>query len=984
MSTDHHRRSEDALRTALRGAREIELRPGTSLELSRPGNAWLVRSGTVDFAAELTPEPGAAAWRDVLFSVGEGGVLLGFPAADTLRLAATGRGDTTLIELDGKLQEQISAAGSPTAAALFAAVEAWLTNLSSTLGRLAPAIDFVDEVLRPGAAARLRSGERLASARGLLWVQIVEGCFCFLDGAALPADDALLLPLVPTTWLTADADSAVRGVGGPVGASTGAGSLPATLWRASAERFQGLAGELLESFLAAVWQDEQRRLATKSSLLARDRQAVLRRFSAVIDRRGEGDTDNDPPLVAACRRIGDALGVEVRAGGDAESWGSVAAWIEDISRRSRLRSRPVLLRDRWWLQETRPMLAFRRDDGAPLVLLPGKGRRTLWEPGAGGGDGAEPRTEAVTEQAARQILPTAYSFFRTLPDRPLGIRDLIRFSTALCRRDLAAALLFGTLVMLMGMLVPIAIGLIVDVSIPAHQPRQLIFIAAGLVVAAVAAFCFKICQDIAILRVEGKVAEALPPSLLDRLLRMPNTFFRRHSAGDLAERLQHLEHVQSALSGGALSTLLAGVLSLLSFAILFALQPAAALVAGALIAFLLLVLAATGRRQRGFWSTIQRIEGLLSSMVLQMISGIHRIRLAGAEDRMFVRWGHLSMEFRDALSDCYNSEVRFNAWLRGYQVFAFAAVFGTLAWFDDGSLTTGRFLAFLAAFTLTLTGFARMSQAVLPMIELLPMVDRLQPLLANVPESEEQRAHPGELSGRLEVKELVFRYGKGMPRVLEGLSLEIEPGQSVAIVGASGCGKSTLFRLILGFEQPTAGSIYFDGKDLAALDLREVRHQIGVVLQHDELMEASIYANIRGDNDISVDAAWQAARMCGIAEDIEAMPLGMHTVISATGSDLSGGQIQRLLIARALAARPRILLLDEATSALDNRAQAVVTESLDRLRVTRIAIAHRLSTVRTADRIFVVDRGRVAESGDYEELMAAGGVFARLVRRQLK
>jgi ABC-type bacteriocin/lantibiotic exporter with double-glycine peptidase domain len=467
-------------------------------------------------------------------------------------------------------------------------------------------------------------------------------------------------------------------------------------------------------------------------------------------------------------------------------------------------------------------------------------------------------------------------------------------------------------------------------------------------------------------------------------LRMPNTFFRRYSAGDLAERASIIDQLQERVTGSALTTLLAGIFSLLNFLVMFSIQPRLALIALALVTLLFVVVAALGPRQERHWREIMELRGALSSMVLQMVSGISRVRLAGAEDRMFVRWSEIAMRSRELYMACYNVEVAFGALATGYQVFAIAVIFGVAGFSDDMSLTTGGFLAFVAAFAVTMAAVVAMTRTLLELVDVIPTYRRVRPLLLESPENEAEKVQPGVLSGRIEVYDLVFRYGKGMPLVLQGLSFSIEPGQYVAIVGASGCGKSTLLRLILGFETPNAGSIYFDGKDLAGLDLRELRHQIGVVLQQDQLMEASIYENIRGDNDISVDEAWRAARLCGISDDVAAMPLGMHTIISAQGTDLSGGQVQRLLIARALAARPRILLLDEATSALDNQTQAVVTKSLERLRVTRLAIAHRLSTVMRADRILVIDGGRAAESGTYDELMKnKDSVFAGLVRRQL-
>ncbi|MEM7356745.1 MAG: NHLP bacteriocin export ABC transporter permease/ATPase subunit, partial [Acidobacteriota bacterium] len=820
--------------------------------------------------------------------------------------------------------------------------------------------------------------QRVVSGRGIVWAHLSAASFRFLDRVELAAATApIVLPLSARTWVTAEGNATVE-------ACSTADLIEQGQWSGAMERFHSVALELLKVHLDAVYRDEHNRLERKAELLVRDRRAVMNRFRAVFDRRvGRRELDAMvSPLVAACRRIGSALGVKIEApieGPAADR--SIASQVEEIASLSRLRTRQVVLRHGWWRQESGPMLAFRRDDGAPVALLSGRrGRVPMWTPGTA-------KLVSVDEGTAAGIDPVAYSFYRTLPDRSLGAIDLLRFSAAVCRRDLLAALVFGAAVALVAMLVPIATGLIIDVSIPTNQPVQLVSIAACLAVAAFAGFGFKVCENIAVLRVKGNVKRALEPAMLDRLLRMPSDFFRRYSPGDLAYRTMTIALIQSQLTGEVLSTLLAGLFSLLNFAIMFYLQPVAAAVA---LVVLLVLLAgsvwAVYRQQSGLAST-QQLRGRLGSLALQMVTGIRRIRLAGAEGRFFVRWGHQFMELREAFFDAYRVRVAFTTMSSGYQILAFAAVFAALAWMSGGSpesLTTGRTLAFLAAFALAMTGFAQMSRTLVELAELVPMYRRVQPLLAHRPVGEAQRAHPGRLSGRIEVNEVFFRYGAGTALVLRGASLQVEPGESIAIVGSSGCGKSTLLRLILGFERPTAGSIYFDGKDLASLDPRQVRRQVGVVLQQDKLMEATIYDNIRGASDISLEEAWQAARMAGIAGEIDAMPLGMHTVISAEGADLSGGQAQRLLIARALAGRPRILILDEATSALDNKAQAKVVASLERLRVTRIAVAHRLSTVQQADRIFVLDGGRVVESGRFDELMAAEGLFADLVRRQLQ
>lgn len=300
----------------------------------------------------------------------------------------------------------------------------------------------------------------------------------------------------------------------------------------------------------------------------------------------------------------------------------------------------------------------------------------------------------------------------------------------------------------------------------------------------------------------------------------------------------------------------------------------------------------------------------------------------------------------------------------------------------DGGISTGTFLAFNAAFGTFISGATGLSSTVVDILEILPLWERAQPILQATPEVDANKTDPGRLSGRVEIKHIVFRYRAHSDLTLDDVSLRVEPGEFIALVGPSGSGKSTLFRLLLGFDSPESGSICYDGQELAQLDVNAVRRQLGVVLQNSRLMSASIFENISSSAPLTMDEAWEAARMAGLASEIAAMPMGMHTVVSEGGTNLSGGQRQRLLIARALALRPRILLFDEATSALDNRTQAIVSESLEKLNVTRIVVAHRLSTIRNADRIYVLQNGRLVQQGNFEQLAHKEGLFSQLIQRQ--
>jgi ATP-binding cassette subfamily C protein len=378
------------------------------------------------------------------------------------------------------------------------------------------------------------------------------------------------------------------------------------------------------------------------------------------------------------------------------------------------------------------------------------------------------------------------------------------------------------------------------------------------------------------------------------------------------------------------------------------------------------------------------IEGRISGLVLQLVTGIAKFRVAGAEARAFAVWAeNFAQEKALAFSagQVSNSLTVFSAI---FPLLSSITIFAGLIYFQQGGgLSTGSFLAFNAAFGQFLAAALGLTTTVLSILAIVPIYERAKPILQAQPEVDEAKADPGLLSGDIEVSHLSFRYQPDTPLILDDVSLRIKPGEFVAFVGPSGTGKSTLFRLLLGFEKPEAGSIYFDGKDLAGLDVQAIRKQMGTVLQNGQLMPGDIFSNIVGSAPLTLDDAWEAASVAGLAEDLRQMPMGMHTVIGEGATTFSGGQRQRLMIARAIVNKPRILLFDEATSALDNRTQELVSQSLAGMQATRIVIAHRLSTIINADRIFVLINGKIVQSGTYAELMGQLGPFVELARRQL-
>ncbi len=547
-----------------------------------------------------------------------------------------------------------------------------------------------------------------------------------------------------------------------------------------------------------------------------------------------------------------------------------------------------------------------------------------------------------------------------------------------CVTLIAASLAIG----LLALVTPLATGYIFDAVVPAADRTQLLTIGLALMLSAVAVLTFQIARDMALLRIEGKANTLTEAAIWDRLLNLPATFFRNYSAGELGARAMGINTIRRTISGTTTSVLLTRIFSIFTLVYLFAFQIRLALVAVLLVALSVAATLFAGYIQLRYQRQLIAMQGQLSGMVLQLINGIAKFRVSGTEGYAFARWAQQFTTQRQIAfksRSVRNSLSVFNA---AYPLLTSLVIFALIGLASRASLSTGQFLAFNTAFNQLLFTGLTLSSALINIVGLLPVYERAKPILQTPPEVSDARHSPGELMGEIEVSHVTFRYKPNAPLILKDVSLTIHAGEFIALVGSSGSGKSTLFRLLLGFEWPESGAIFYDHHDLAALDLRDVRQQLGVVLQSAKLLTGDIFTNIIGSAPLSLDEAWAAARASGLDEDIQQMPMGMHTLISEGGSNLSGGQRQRLLIARALVKQPRILFFDEATSALDNRTQEIVMRSLENLKATRVVIAHRLSTIQHADCICVLEAGQIVQSETYQELMEQSGLFAELAKRQ--
>ena len=696
--------------------------------------------------------------------------------------------------------------------------------------------------------------------------------------------------------------------------------------------------------------------------------------------RGSAAAIGETPLQAAAAAVARAGGVELALPRDPDESGTIVEAATRLVRPAGVRVREIALAPGWHRRRGPSFVGEARDGGDPLAAISGDG-------GYRAVDGRTGESFAIDRRRAEAISDRGTMFYPPLPREISGGGAAMLHSLRGFGPDFRTVAAMATLGGLLALVTPVLTGRLLAEVIPRVDTPMWVAFLGALFLAALGTALFDIVRALALLRVEGRVDERLQPAVWSRLLSLSTGFFRLYSAGDLADRANGISQIRQVLTGVVTGAVISGVFSLFSFALLFYYSWPLALCAGGLVTVMMAVTFVFARGQMRHLRNSFTVQGAIDGFVFQMITGISKLRIANAEIHALLRWAEKFAEQK-------RSTLAARRWMAGQLTFnvmfmplSMVAIFAYIAFqlLDDDTAAFGLadYLSFNTAYGQFVAAVTALTTAWTTAISVIPLFERVQPILAATPESAAGGIDPGELIGDIEFSNVTFRYLPDAPNVVNGVSFRIRAGSFVAFVGPSGSGKSTLYRLILGFEQPDSGSVFVDGHDLAGLDLAALRSRMGVVLQNGQTLAASIFENISGTASLTMNEAWDAARAAGLDKDIEAMPMGMHTVLPEGGVGLSGGQRQRLLIARALARKPRIILLDEATSALDNRTQAVVQSSLKGISATRVVIAHRLSTVQEAEHIFVMEAGRIVEHGSYDELMEKDGAFAQLARRQL-
>ena len=649
--------------------------------------------------------------------------------------------------------------------------------------------------------------------------------------------------------------------------------------------------------------------------------------------------------------------------------------LEYLMRPYGIMRRRVKLEKGWYKNAIGAMLGVKKADSSVVAFIPtGLSGYSYLDQSSG-------KYVKINKNNEELFEDEALAFYKPFPIEKLNIPILLRYiMEILSVSDFVLIGLSTLAVTLVGLLTPKLNNLLMGTVVDTGSMRLLTAIILFMVCVNIASLLLSTVKSLLTTRINTKLDITVQAATMARVMSLPADFFKSYSSGDLSSRCGQMNSLCNMLVSAILSTGLTSVFSLIYITQIFTYAPALVVPALSIIIATILFTTLTALAQMKLAKKQMEAGAKEYGMSYALISGIQKIKLSGAEKRAFARWANVYTQ-RAKLT--YNPPT----FLKYSSVFSMAiSLIGTILMYyfaANSHVSVADYYAFNTAYGMVSGAFMSLASIALTAANIKPILDMAKPIMDTVPEISADKQVVTRISGGIELNNISFRYNESMPNVLDNLSLKIKPGQYVAIVGTTGCGKSTIMRIMLGFETPQKGAVYYDGKDLSRMDLKSLRRKIGVVMQNGKLFQGDIFSNITISAPwLTIDDAWRAAELAGIADDIRRMPMGMHTIISEGSGGVSGGQRQRLMIARAIAPKPRILMFDEATSALDNLTQKKVSESLDGLKCTRIVIAHRLSTIKQCDRIIYLDNGKIVEDGTYEELINMGGKFAELVARQ--
>ena len=636
--------------------------------------------------------------------------------------------------------------------------------------------------------------------------------------------------------------------------------------------------------------------------------------------------------------------------------------------------RRIILEKDWFTDAYGPVFAYKKD-GEPVALLPNKVIGYHFT------DRKTGRIIFVSHKNADIFQDEAYCFYKPFPRKEMSFIDLLIYmKRCISLNDSVFFAAAAFIAVIAGMLVPNVVRAMTSSVISTKNEQMFLGMGLCIFFASASKELHEIISGIFSSRIKTKVSVGVQAAAMMRILSLPANFFRRHTTGELSNRFSALSSLCELILSMLVDTGIPAIFSLLYIVEIFIFTPSlastalAVLIANTLFGALISLAQIFTARKQNASKSAEAGESYI------IMNNIQKIKLTGSEKRFFARW--LKYYVRNARGSYvlpffvrFGNVIKMAFNFTGNIIICFTAI--------ENNVEQSDYYAFSAVCGVLIQTFAVLSDVAVSVGKAKSLSEMAEPFLKTQPEITDNKEVVTELHGNIELNNISFRYSENSPYIINNLSVKINSGEYVAIVGRTGCGKSTLMRILLGFEKPQKGSVYYDGKDMNNLDLSSLRRRIGTVIQNSGLFQGDIYSNIViSAPHLTVNDAWEAAEIADIADDIRSMPMGMHTFVSEGEGTISGGQKQRILIARAVAPKPKILMFDEATSALDNKTQKKISQSLDKMGCTRIVIAHRLSTIKNCDRILVFAKGHIIEDGSYNELVAKGGYFAKLIERQ--
>ncbi len=946
------------------------------VSLTDPDWVWFVDRGAVDlFLVEFKDGVEQAAAQHVLRA--ESGRFLPGVAPDeddsTLSLIAKGLPGTMLKRLPASALADVD----PVERAQ--RVDNWLGELTHALSRFVTHRPRLNALAAPGGTQNLDPGV-LSVRRGVAWVsQPPPGAGLYMDlidwTETVGADSAgeSPIPLTHANWLTLFEPTELA-----VKSSADLAKEEKLLTALARFHVAAFALERLNRKLAVV--DRANLERARESSRRRDEATARQRLFNIYDLPLEDESDVEHAALAdAMRIIGRKEAIEFKIpqrSGASET----PLRLEDILDASGVRARRVKLRaeDKWWRSDSNALLAFRAGDGHPVALLPGVfgGYREI--------DPASKRGVRLTEGRAAALEQEAWMFYRPLPPRSVNAADLLRIGLRGSAGDVLRLVLAGLPAGLIKLLPALALGFTATHVMRGGDVGAVYAAAAVLAGFGVAGALLHLLQGMASMRLEGRSVSRIEAAFWDRLLRLPSSVLRRYPAGDLAMRGMTFQNVRDGVQGVAADTVLSIAFLLPVFGVIWFYDDRLGLIALVFSFASLLAAFLIGLRQVAPFGRMIGAARAVTGRLFQIINGIAKLRVESAEGSAFAIWARDYREQKRAELELGANEGHLQAFGAALPLLTGAVLLLAVATNGDRSLPVGDFLVVYTVYIAFQAAVARLGESFGALAGMLPGLEQITPLLAAVPESAGEGEPVEDLGGEILFDHITFRYDPEGPLILDDVTIRARPGEFIAIAGESGAGKSTLFQLALGLVQPTSGAVYYDGRDLRHLNLKQLRRKIGAVPQSVQLHPQDLWDNIVAHHEgADTEEVWRTTRSAGIESEIKAMPMGLMTQVGTSGTVVSGGESQRVTIARSLLGNPRVMLLDEATNWLDNESQARVMESLFALASTRIVIAHRLSTLEQADRIYVMRAGKVVQCGPFEELMEVDGVFRELVKRQI-